>query len=67
MTLRLDDADRAMLHGEAGDGAAMAMEVLASYADAIGAEALIPIKGGHVDGGCRRRSMSARSILSIPS
>ena len=50
MTLALDDTERAMLNGENGPATAMAMQVIASYGDAIGAETLLPIKGAHVDG-----------------
>ena len=50
MTLLLEEAERALLGGDAGAGAAMAMELLVSYAQAIGAEAFIPITGAHVDG-----------------
>lgn len=50
MTLALDDAEQAMLNGEAGGAAALAMRVLVPYADALGAPALLPITGAHVDG-----------------
>lgn len=48
--LILDDADRAMLHGEAGPGAAFAMRVLTRFAAAVGARSLIGIQGAHIDG-----------------
>ncbi len=50
MVIVLDDIERAYLGGEAGAGTAMAMELLQSYASAIGAECFVPIKGAHVDG-----------------
>ena len=50
MTLALDEAEQAMLNGEAGGAAALAMRVLVPYADALGAPALLPITGAHVDG-----------------
>lgn len=49
-SLTLSTDEKAMLGGEMGAGAQMAMEVLAAYAGAIGAASLIPIVGAHVDG-----------------
>lgn len=46
--LVLDDAQRAMLSG--ADGAARALELVVAYGEAVGAEALIPISGAHIDG-----------------
>jgi predicted aconitase len=45
----LDDRDRALLDGEAGPGAALAMRLVLLAADALGADRLIPISGAHVD------------------
>jgi predicted aconitase len=50
MTVRLTDADRAMLAGEAGPAAGWAMEILIAFAEAVGAETLIDISQAHVDG-----------------
>lgn len=50
MALVLDEVERAYLGGEAGAGVTMAMELLESYASAIGADYFVPIKGAHVDG-----------------
>lgn len=50
VTLALEDEERALLDGDAGAGAALAMELLVGYADAIGALRLLPITGAHVDG-----------------
>lgn len=50
MTLILSGDEQAMLGGEAGAGTAMAMELLAAYAGAIGAPSLLRIAGAHVDG-----------------
>ena len=49
-TMRLADADRAMLAGEAGPAAGWAMEILIAFAEAVGAGALIDITQAHVDG-----------------
>jgi predicted aconitase len=50
MPLRLDDHDLAVLNGEHGDGAKVAMGILAGFSDTIGAEHLLDISGAHVDG-----------------
>ncbi len=50
MTMTLSDDEKAMLGGEDGAGAALAMELLVAYADAIGAPSLLRIAGAHVDG-----------------
>jgi predicted aconitase len=50
MSLRLSEADRAMLAGEAGPAAAWAMEILIAFAEAVGARSLIAISQAHVDG-----------------
>ena len=49
MAVALDDRERAMLAGEAGDGAALAMRLVLVAAEALGAERLIPITRAHVD------------------
>ena len=48
--LRLTEADAALLHGEAGPAAAFAMQVLARFAEAVGAPALLDISRAHIDG-----------------
>lgn len=50
MSLRLADADRSLLAGEEGGAAAFAMTILAAFAEAVGAEALIDIAQAHIDG-----------------
>lgn len=50
MRLRLTDQDRSLLAGEAGQGAALAMEVLTAFSEAIGATSLLDIAGAHIDG-----------------
>ncbi|MGP2490782.1 aconitase X [Mesorhizobium sp. PUT5] len=50
MALSLTAADRAMLNGEAGGAAAFAMQVLAAFAEALGAASLIDISRAHIDG-----------------
>ena len=51
MTVALDDRDRALLAGEQGDGAALAMRLVLVAADSLQAEHLIPITRAHV-GSC---------------
>jgi hypothetical protein len=46
----LNDADRSMLGGAEGDAAAFAMRVLVSFAEALGAPALLDISRAHIDG-----------------
>src|SRR5688500_228107 len=46
----LNDADRSMLEGAEGDAAAFAMRVLVSFAEALGAPALLDISRAHIDG-----------------
>ena len=46
----LNDNDLAMLHGEAGPGAQLAMELLTAAAPASGASELLDIVGAHIDG-----------------
>ena len=50
MVLRLDHRDRALAGGEFGEGARVALRILAAFADAIGAERLLDISGAHIDG-----------------
>ncbi len=50
MGLLLNDQDRAMLNGEHGEGAKIAMRILTAFSDAIGAGALLDITGAHIDG-----------------
>jgi predicted aconitase len=49
MAVALDDRDRSLLAGEAGEGAALAMRLVVRAAEALGAERLIPITSAHVD------------------
>ncbi|HET6820874.1 MAG TPA: aconitase X catalytic domain-containing protein [Candidatus Limnocylindria bacterium] len=49
MSVALDDHERAMLAGEDGAGAALAMRLVLLAADALQAERLIPISRAHVD------------------
>jgi predicted aconitase len=50
MALHLNADDKAMLSGEGGAATAFAMEILAAYADAIGAGALLDVTRAHIDG-----------------
>ena len=50
MTLRLSDEDNAILHGESGEAAAFAMQILAAFSRAVGAASLLDITGAHIDG-----------------
>jgi predicted aconitase len=49
MTVALDDRDRELLAGAAGDGAALAMRLVVRAAEALDAQRLIPITRAHVD------------------
>jgi predicted aconitase len=49
MAVALDDRDQALLSGEAGEGAALAMRLVVRAADALDADRLIPITRAHVD------------------
>ncbi|HEX6139265.1 MAG TPA: aconitase X, partial [Candidatus Limnocylindria bacterium] len=49
MPLALDDRERALLAGEDGAGAALAMRLVARAAEALDAPRLIPISRAHVD------------------
>jgi predicted aconitase len=48
--LDLTAGDLALLHGEGGPAAAFAMQVLVSFARAVGAPALLDISRAHIDG-----------------
>jgi predicted aconitase len=50
MTLQLDPRDTAMLNGDAGEASAFAMQILASFARAVGAPSLLDITRAHIDG-----------------
>jgi predicted aconitase len=47
--LHLTDADRAMLEGETGDAARLAMRVVVRLAEVMGANRLLDITGAHID------------------
>lgn len=49
-TLRLSPSDAAMLNGEMGGTAAYGMRILAAFAEAVGAPALLDIARAHIDG-----------------
>jgi predicted aconitase/predicted aconitase with swiveling domain len=48
--LELGDSDRAMLEGKAGEAAALAMRVICRMAGLQGAERLVDVAQGHIDG-----------------
>lgn len=50
MSLALTQAERAVASGQAGEGAAMAMRIVADAARLLGAPRLIPIASAHIDG-----------------
>lgn len=50
VTLHLTDGDRAMLQGDLGDAPRFAMQILAAFARAVGAGALLDITQAHIDG-----------------
>lgn len=50
MTLRLSEYDTSLLNGERGVAAAVAMQILTAFSEAIGAEALLDISRAHIDG-----------------
>ena len=50
MALHLTDEERAIASGEAGDGAAMAMRLVAETARLMGAPRLIAVASAHIDG-----------------
>jgi predicted aconitase len=47
--LTLDSYERGLLEGAAGEGAALAMRVLAESARVLGARQLVPIRSAHID------------------
>lgn len=49
MTLTLTDKDRAMLHGDEGAAAKMAMSIIVRMAEVSGAKELLDITGAHID------------------
>ena len=49
-TLELADLDRAMLAGDQGEAAAVAMRILVAMAGVYGAERLLDIESAHIDG-----------------
>lgn len=49
-TVELTDADRAMLAGDGGKAAAVAMRIVVTMAAVYGAERLLDIEGAHIDG-----------------
>jgi predicted aconitase len=50
MAVSLTDEERAIAAGERGEGAAMAMRIVAETARLMGAPRLIPIESAHIDG-----------------
>ncbi len=50
MTLLLTEDERAIADGRLGEGAAMAMRIVAESARLLGAPSLIPIASAHIDG-----------------
>ena len=50
MTLWLDEQDRAVLGGEHGAAATIAMDILVAFAEALGAGSLLDIARAHIDG-----------------
>ncbi|MEQ1941352.1 aconitase X catalytic domain-containing protein [Mesorhizobium sp. VNQ89] len=50
MSVHLTAEERAIAAGDAGDGSAMAMRILAESAKLLGAPRLIPIASAHIDG-----------------
>jgi predicted aconitase len=50
MPLELTTEERAVASGSRGEGAAMAMRIVAESARLLGAERLIPIQSAHIDG-----------------
>ncbi|MBJ3776161.1 aconitase X [Acuticoccus mangrovi] len=49
-SLTLGERERAMLAGEAGEGAAAAMRLVADAARLLGARRLVPVASAHIDG-----------------
>lgn len=50
MGLQLTDTDLAMLRGEAGPAASLAMRIITGLAEALGAEELLSVTSAHIDG-----------------
>src|SRR6266545_3373254 len=50
MKLQLTPSDQAMIDGERGEAARLAMRIVASMAGSTGAERLIDVTSAHVDG-----------------
>jgi predicted aconitase len=50
VTVHLDAYDRSLLNGDEGTAAAFAMNILAAFSEAIGAEALLDVSRAHIDG-----------------
>ncbi|MGH2656897.1 MAG: aconitase X [Actinomycetota bacterium] len=50
MAVQLEDRDREMLSGVEGEAARMAVEIVVAMAEASGAERLVEIASGHIDG-----------------
>jgi hypothetical protein len=50
VTLELTAAERAVLEGGGGEGAAMAMRIVVAAAELLGAERLVEISSAHIDG-----------------
>jgi predicted aconitase len=48
--LALSEGDAALLHGEEGAGAALAMRIVARMAEVVGAETLLDVTAAHIDG-----------------
>ncbi|MGH2674650.1 MAG: aconitase X [Actinomycetota bacterium] len=51
MAVHLEERDRALLSGADGEAARMAMGIVVAMADVAGAERLVDIASGHIDGG----------------
>ena len=50
MTLELTDYERSLIGGSQGDATAMAMRILVSAAELVGAGELVEIRSAHIDG-----------------
>ena len=50
MALTLTDEERSIAAGDQGEGAAMAMRIVADTARLMGAPRLIPVASAHIDG-----------------
>lgn len=50
MTFRFSSADQKLLNGGAGEAARFAMQLLARFAEAVGAERFIDAEAAHIDG-----------------